>query len=132
MESSHKIQQAIETRSTNYESEEKLKSRDIQQAISPAISDEAERTIRTSGQDLVSENVDPTGKHYPFRILQPNRYVERVVVEWFMVSSKHPVVVRSLSISRIDRISKEWRPGSNGPFPRPEVASFTMVSGINS
>lgn len=93
MESSHEIQRAIEIRSTNYESEEKSRTRDVQQAVSPVICDEAERTIRISGQDLVSENLDPTGKHYPFRILRPNRHVERVVVDWLMVSSTYSIVI---------------------------------------
>ena len=109
MDSNHEIQQAIETRSNNCESEERSKTRDIQQAVSPVISEEAERTVRESGQDLVSENLDPTGKHYPFRILQAkaNRHVERVVVEWFMVRFDHSLVVQFLTIDRIDRISKE-------------------------
>lgn len=116
METSHEIQQAIETRSSNDETEEKLRTRDIHQAISPTISDEAERTTRISRQDLDSENLDPTGKHYPFRILQPNRQVERVVVDWFMVSLMRPIVVQPLSIDRIDQISREWQGSSNALF----------------
>lgn len=92
MEPSHEIQQAIGTRSTTYESEEKSKKRDIQQAVNSAISDEAERTIRSSGQNLGAEKLDPTGKYYPFRILPSNRHVERVVVDWFMVSSNHTIL----------------------------------------
>lgn len=42
MEPSHEIQQAIETRTLNDKTEEKLRTRDIHQAISPTISDEAE------------------------------------------------------------------------------------------
>lgn len=106
MESNHEIQRAIETRSSNYETEERSKTRDIQQAVSPVISEEAERMVRESGQDLVSENLDPTGKHYPFRILQSNRHVERVVVEWFMVRLEHSPVIQFLTIDRIDRISR--------------------------
>ena len=116
METSHEIQQAIETRSSNDETEEKLRTRDIHQAISPTISDEAERTTRISRQDLDSEDLDPTGKHYPFRILQPNRQVERVVVDWFMVSLMRPIVVQPLSIDRIDQISREWQGSSNALF----------------
>lgn len=99
-EARHGIQRAIESRSADYEFEERSKTRDIQQAVSPAISDEAERAVRASGQDLISENLDPTGKHYPFRILQSNKHVERVVVDWFMVSSQHSIIMQDLSISK--------------------------------
>lgn len=105
--SSHEIQRAIETRSVNYESEEKLKTRAIHQAVSRTVADEAERAVRMSGQDLVSENLDPTGRHYPFRILQPNKHVERVIVDWFMVSSKRSFTLQSLIMARSDQISKE-------------------------
>jgi hypothetical protein len=81
------IQRATETRSTNYKSKRGSNIRDIEQAISSTTSDRAEQVVRESGQDLYSENLDPTGKHYPFRILQTNKDVERVVVEWFIVNS---------------------------------------------
>lgn len=87
MTSRHEIQQAIETRWSNREPEQKPRRRDIQQAVNPLITNEAERTTRESGQDLVSENLDPTGKHYPFRILRTNKQAEHVVIEWFKVRS---------------------------------------------
>ncbi|KAJ5094681.1 hypothetical protein N7456_010542 [Penicillium angulare] len=67
--------------------QQKWRLRDIQPAVDSKITDEAERTIRESGQDIVSENKDPTGNYYPFRILQANGYVERVVIEWFKVGN---------------------------------------------
>jgi len=70
----------------NYENE-KLKQRDIQQAIDPAVADAAEMAIKGSGQDLTSENLAPDGKHYPFCILKPNKEAELVVMEWFKVKS---------------------------------------------
>ncbi|KAJ5797115.1 uncharacterized protein N7518_005655 [Penicillium psychrosexuale] len=90
MDPDHDIQRAIETRSNNSESDKKSQARDIQQAVSSTISDRAEQTVRESGQDLSSESLDPAGKHYPFRILQTNKDVERVVVEWFIVNSIPP------------------------------------------
>jgi hypothetical protein len=85
MPASHDIQQAIEPQRGNDEYEEKLKQRDIQQSIDTKIADDAEKSVRESGQDLISENVAPDGRYYPFRILEHNRKVERVVVEWFKV-----------------------------------------------
>lgn len=97
MPSNHEIQQAIETRWGNRETKEAPKTRDIQPAVDHVIADEAERTTRESGQDLVSENLDPTGKHYPFRILRKNKEVERVVVEWFQVRLQIPFLLPSLT-----------------------------------
>jgi hypothetical protein len=117
MEPSHEIQQAIGGQSTTYESVEKSKKTDIQQAVDSAISDEAERTIRSSGQDLISKNLDPTGKYYPFRILPSNKYVERVVVDWFMVSPNHRYYYCPfLSIGRSGQISKELQENISGLF----------------
>ncbi|KAJ5737254.1 uncharacterized protein N7483_002379 [Penicillium malachiteum] len=107
MEPGHEIQQAIETRRINTQQEEEPQARNIQQAVDHLIADEAERTIRDSGQDLMSENKDPAGKHYPFRILQANKYVERVVLEWFKVSGLAFVLARLLTDYRILQISRE-------------------------
>lgn len=85
MDPNQDIQRAIGTRSNN-----SSKARDIQPVISSTISDRAEQTVRESGQYLSSESFDPAGKHYLFRILQTNKDVERVVVEWFIVSSIPP------------------------------------------
>lgn len=96
MPSNHEIQQAIETRWGNREPKEAPKTRVIRDAVNRGIADEAERTTRESGQDLVSKNLDPTGNYYPFRILQKNKEVERVVVEWFKVRLQNPFLLRSL------------------------------------
>ncbi|KAJ5292174.1 hypothetical protein N7478_001425 [Penicillium angulare] len=120
-DSNHEIQRVIETRSTNYETEEKSKTRDIQQAVSSAISDEAERSVRASGQDLTSENLDPTGKHYPFRILQPNKQVERVVVDWFMCRQ-----IRS----NIERVAAKFE-RNIAPDPRSHLLQWYLISTAN-
>lgn len=57
------------------------------------ISEEAERMVQESGQDLVLENLDLTRKHYLFRILQSNRHIKRVVMEWFMVRLEHSPII---------------------------------------
>ncbi|KAJ6102626.1 hypothetical protein N7486_005053 [Penicillium sp. IBT 16267x] len=95
MSERHEIQQAIEARWDNRGLQENNKRRDIQQAVNPVLAEDAERTTRESGQDLISENLDPTGKHYPFRVLQKNKQAERVVHEWFKVRSQLLILILS-------------------------------------
>lgn len=67
---------------------DRIKNKVIQQAIDPKIANDAERLVRESGHNLSSESLSPEGKPYPFRILEPKKPVEKVVVEWFKVMTE--------------------------------------------
>lgn len=75
----------LEPRSVDGELGDRIKNKEIWQAIDPRIADNVERTVKNSDQDLSSESLSPDGKYYPFRILEHNKMAESVVVEWFKV-----------------------------------------------
>ncbi|KAL4861661.1 hypothetical protein BDV12DRAFT_179909 [Aspergillus spectabilis] len=81
-------------RSVDGELGDRIKNKEIRQAIDPRVANDVERMVRESGQDLSTESLSHDGKYYPFRILEPKKMAESVVVEWFN------------NRSNIDRIAK--------------------------
>lgn len=64
---------------------DRIKNKDIRQAIDPRIANDAERMVRDSIQNLGSESLSPDEKSYAFQMLEPKQIVKSVVEEWFKV-----------------------------------------------
>ena len=74
----------LQPRSVDGELGDRIKDKEIRQAIDSEIANDVERRVRDSNQDLSSESISPDGKYYPFQILE-KKVAESVVLAWFEV-----------------------------------------------